>query len=291
MAEDDKVKIHFICEAQTEDSPPVRLLDEIAGQLVEPAIPPTIDYTLNRGDFSADDGALDHFTVDMMATDRLVIADLSDLTPTAYFILGARSHRRLPIVYICDETAAVRRDLRTHRIVRYSMEDLPGSVMDLREEIEIALADDNYPHGTAPQLPVPPLPPREMRLELANRIEATADVIRTLRINSVSASVDELVAIADELKTLPDENSPSRLQEAADKSLKVIFALLDEISSQPGARMAITGAIALIVGGTGAPGAGAFSAGLAFWYGKEVFTKWIAAWRKRNNPPKRSKQK
>jgi hypothetical protein len=130
-----------------------------------------------------------------------------------------------------------------------------------------------------------------MRLELANRIEATVEVIRLLRINSAGESVDELVAIAEELKKLPGENSPSRLQEAGDKALKVLFGLLDEISTQPGARMAITGAISLIVGGTGASGAAAFGAGLAFWYGKDVFSKFITAWGKRNAPTKRTKKK
>ena len=56
---DDKVKIHFICEAKTEDSPLVPLIEEIVQKLVEPAIPPNIDYTLNRGDFRAEDGTLD----------------------------------------------------------------------------------------------------------------------------------------------------------------------------------------------------------------------------------------
>ncbi len=137
---DDKVKIHFICEAKTEDSPPVPLIEEIAQKLVEPAIPPNIDYTLNRGDFRAEDGTLDHYTVDMMATDDLVIVDLSDLAETAHFVLGARAYKGLPIVYICDETFPVRRDLRTDRIIRYSMEDLEGSVLHLREEIEYTLA-------------------------------------------------------------------------------------------------------------------------------------------------------
>jgi hypothetical protein len=277
MADDDKVKIHFICEAQTEESPPVRLLDEIARKLVEPAIPPNIDYKLNRGDFQSEDGTLDHYTVDMMSSDKLVILDLSDLTDTAYFVMGARDYKGLPIVYICDKTYPVRRDLRTERIIRYSMEDLEGSVPHLREEIEFALAED-YDPGTAPQLHIPPLPPREMRLELANRIEATADVIRLLRINSVSESVDELVAIAEELKKLPEENSPSRLQEAGDKALKVVFALLDELSSQPGTRMAISGALALIVGGTGMSGLAAYSAGLAFWFGEDAFKTWMNAW-------------
>ena len=65
-------------------------------------------------------------------------------------------------------------------------------------------------------------------------------MIRELRINSVSESVDELVAIADELKKLSDENSSSRLQEAADKALQVVFALLDELSTQEGARLTDT---------------------------------------------------
>jgi hypothetical protein len=63
--------------------------------------------------------------------------------------MGARAYKDLPIVYICDETYPVRRDLRTERIIRYSMEDLEGSVPHLREEIEFALAE-YYDTGTAP---------------------------------------------------------------------------------------------------------------------------------------------
>jgi hypothetical protein len=72
--------------------------------------------------------------------------------------------------------------------------------------------------------------------------------------------------------------SRSRLQEAGDKALKVIFSLLDELSSQPGARMAISGALALIVGGTGASGLAAYSASLAFWFGEDAFKTWMKAW-------------
>ncbi|TKV77992.1 hypothetical protein FDV58_27710 [Bradyrhizobium elkanii] len=285
---DDKVKIHFICEAENDDSPPAPLVDEIARRLVEPAIPPSIDYALSRGDFHSEPGSLDHYTIDMMSSDRLVILDLSDLSDTAYFLLGARAYKGLPIVYICDETYPIRRDLRTERIVRYSMKDLEGSIGHLREEIEYTLAEDHDPGYSSPRLPIPPLPPREMRLELASRIEATADVVRDLRLNSGAAaeSVDRLVAIAAELKGLPDENNPSRLTEAGENALKVLVSLLDELSTQAGARMAITGAISLIVGGTGAPGVAAFTAGLAFWYGKDVFTKFINAWSERSTSQK-----
>jgi hypothetical protein len=80
---------------------------------------------------------------------------------------------------------------------------------------------------------------------------------------------------------LPDGSSRSRLQEAGDRALKVVFALLDELSSQPGARMAISGALALIVGGTGVSGLAAYSAGLAFWFGEDAFKTWMNAWSKR----------
>jgi hypothetical protein len=68
MTDDDKDKIHFIYEAEIEDSPLQPLIDEIARQLVEPAIPTNLHYTLSRGDFRSEPGALDHCTIDMMST-------------------------------------------------------------------------------------------------------------------------------------------------------------------------------------------------------------------------------
>jgi hypothetical protein len=144
-----------------------------------------------------------------------------------------------------------------------TLNDLPGSVLDLHHEIVRTLDEEPARGVRLPHVELPPLPPRAMRLELARRIEATAEVIRVLRINSVSESVDELIAIADELKKSTDESNPSRLKEAGDKAFRVLFVLLDELSTQPGIRMALTGAIALLVGGTGASGAIAFGAGLS----------------------------
>lgn len=285
-----EVKIHFICQIKNNDNPRRQLAAEITGRLIEPAIPAGLDFDLQHGDFRAEPGSLDHYTIDMMAWDQLVIVDLTDLSETAYFLIGARAHKGLPIVYIYDEAYAVPYDLRSDLLVRYSIDRLPESVMHLREEIERALAEKS-PASLSPKVSIPPLPPRELRLELANRIEATADLIRLLRINSVSQGVDELVAIAAELRALPDESSPSRLQDAGDKALNVVSAIFDELSSQPGARMAISGALALIIGGTGVSGVAAFSAGLAFWYGKDAYKTWMTAWGKRHTRTARRKKK
>jgi hypothetical protein len=277
---DEKIRIHFICEAMSDDSPSHAYVEELARVLVHPALPAEAGGSVELGNFGGGSGELDHYTIDMMAEVDLVIADLTDLSQTAYFILGARAHRGLPIVYLCDEAALIPYDLNSQRLVRYTIENPTASIGDLAKEIERALIDADHGYRT-PQVQLPPLPPRQRRLELASRIEATAEAIRGLRINSVSGGVEELIAIAEELKNQPDENNPSRLQEAADRSLRVIFALLDELSSQPGARLTITGAVSLIVGGAGFSGASAFGAGLAFWYGKDAFTKFIDVWGKR----------
>jgi hypothetical protein len=288
MPDNKQVKIHFLCEVHNTDSPPEPLTSEIARYLVEPAIPTDLGYSLSRGDFQSEPGTLDHYTIDMMDEADLVIADLSALSGTSYFLLGARAYKNRPIVYIRDEAYPQRYDFSTDiPVTVYTPDDYEDSILSLREEIERALRDKSPGTGSDHDIS---RPPREMRHELADRIEATAEVIRSLRINSTGESVERLIAIANELKDAPDENHSSHLQRAAEKALAVIYSLLDELSSQPGARMAITGAISLIVGGTGTSGATAFGAGLAFWYGKDVFTKWINTWGRRRAPNPQKKK-
>jgi hypothetical protein len=245
--------------------------------LIEPAIPDRFqNVSLRHGDFHAGPAELDHYTVDMMAQDNLVIVDLTSLDDTSYFIIGARAHINLPIVYICQDAWPIPPELRGVNVMPYAMINIEYYIPDLRNVIENAL-DDYEANLTSPGQ----MSPSEARLELANRIEASAEAMRSLRINSLGVGVEELLAIADDLKKLPDDNSPSRLKEASDKALKVLFSFMDELSSQAGARITLTGAVALIVGGAGVSGAAAFSAGLAFWYGKDVFANWVTRKSKR----------
>jgi hypothetical protein len=286
MADDRVIRIHFFCEATDEELPAAPMDKYVLKQLVQPALPEGFQYQLNDGDFHSEPGSLDHYTIDMMAEFELVIADLTELSETAFFLLGARTHKGLPIVYICQTTFPLPYALDNNvGVVRYEIENPAESINYLSEQIAAALAENRKPKSLRPRMPRRQLAPREARLELARRIESTAEVIGLLRINSLGDTVAELVQISQDLKNVADDSNNSVLQEASERALKVLFAILDELSSVPGARMAITGAVSLIVGGSGASSVTAFSAGLAFWFGKDIFAKFISTWGKRGSPP------
>jgi hypothetical protein len=115
--------------------------------------------------------------------------------------------------------------------------------------------------------------PKERRFELAERIDGTADVVALLRINSTADAIAELRAIAEELRVVDDEKKPSALKEAGDAVLKVLLRLLDQLGTVRAARMAISGPLALVLGGAGWPAVTAFGICLAFWEGKDTFTR------------------
>lgn len=284
MAEDEQKRILFISEATDGSSPAQSIMSELHDRLLRPAMPKDVYHRLDRGDIRAEPATLDHYTIDQLASEHLVVADLTELSNTAYFVLGARAFQRLPIVYICEESFPLRYDLRSPRVIKYKLEAMEEAIPDLREAIERALAD---PDAYTPEVGLPARLPRASRIELANRIQAAADTLRDLRINSAGETAEELVTIADELRKLPDDHEAARVRQLADKAIKVLSSLLDEMASRPAARMAITGAISLIVGGVGASGAAAFAAGLAFWYGKDTFEKYLEGWGKRSTGRKK----
>jgi len=282
MAEDEQKRILFISEATDGSSPAQSIMSELHDRLLRPAMPKDVYHRLDRGDIRAEPATLDHYTIDQLASEHLVVADLTELSNTAYF-----ERSRLPAA---ADRLHLRRilpsSLRSPKPARHQIQARGDeeAIPDLREAIERALAD---PDAYTPEVGLPARLPRASRIELANRIQAAADTLRDLRINSAGETAEELVTIADELRKLPDDHEAARVRQLADKAIKVLSSLLDEMASRPAARMAITGAISLIVGGVGASGAAAFAAGLAFWYGKDTFEKYLEGWGKRSTGRKK----
>jgi hypothetical protein len=280
----DKKLCFFISHRGAGDSPPNDEVDVVYKTLIKPTMARFPDFEVRwRGNFKVV-GAGSPFIPPAGHTMEadLVIADLTELAAEGYYQVGLRQAIQQPLVLIAEADADQRVSLLTHQYISYPFTPSPPTAGDvstidnLEAAIREALAKEG---GLAPfnvQLPTP----KERRLELALRIDATADTIRLLRINSLGDSVAELVEIADSLRA-SDDPTDSPLQEAGKKALLVLSAVFDQLSTQAGARMAITGAVSLIVGGSGASGAAAFGAGLAFWYGKDVFTKFISAWGRR----------
>ncbi|KRR13913.1 hypothetical protein CQ10_38315 [Bradyrhizobium valentinum] len=102
---------------------------------------------------------------------------------------------------------------------------------------------------------------------------------------------DAGVTSIEDLRTAIRRSDELRMLQADFDQLTNTLAKDGELATQEGARLAITGALALIVGGSGASGTAAFSGGLAFWYGKDAFKTWMNNWGKRATPRKRAKKK
>jgi hypothetical protein len=265
------ITIFFISEAMNNGSPPSYIAGELAFRLVENAIPDGLDYVIDVAHQTgpAIEGR-EADIVHVMQDAGLVIADLTELSDTAYFLLGAREHKGLPTVYLCAGDHIMRFLDFQKPYVAYSPSDFAQTAPELREAIIEALQGNRDVGSPRPQSPA------ERRNELVKRIEATASALRALRINSISESVQELETIADELKK---SDKPSELRKTADKALKILHSLMDQLGTEKGAQLIVAGAIAFIVGGTGAAGATAYGAGLAFWFGKDAFTKWLEGWK------------
>ncbi|MEY9161630.1 hypothetical protein [Bradyrhizobium japonicum] len=275
----DKTNVRFIYEDEPEHTP-TSITDEITRYLVLPAIPTDLSINFQHGDFHGAPGNMDHYTIDMIASDHLVIADLTSLRSTSRFLLGARAYKRLPIIYIHEKGYPIPDMPSDFPSVEYSMTNPRPAIATLRDEIRRALSE---PREVLPTTTTAPSSTREVRLDLVKRIQEAAGAISDLRINSKTASdaVDSLREIANDLESTEDQKSSSAMQDAAEKVLPVLSRFAKEFSSAKGARIVIAGVIAYVLGGAGFSAIAIYGLTLAFWQGPEAFAKAIDALTKR----------
>lgn len=247
--------------------------------LVDPALFSFPDFDQSRFyPYENETGSISlRVTEDVQKAD-LVIADVTGMDSSGYFLIGARHVTGLPLVMIQDQNWVLPPDVRDFNTFRYSLGDGAGNDRDqvtrLVSAINAALKTDKPGMAGAS---VERLPPARARKELAVRIVEATESIRLLRINSASEAIAELEQIATELETIPDEQTPSALRETAEKFLKILARFADQLSTVRGSRMLISGIIALVVGGAGFNAVTAYGMSLAFWEGKEPFLKAIQA--------------
>lgn len=272
----------YLSERDHADSPPGTSAEVVYETLIVPAMEHFPDFRMNPRGYIHETGSISTQLVKEIVDADLVIADLTDLSASGYFELGVRYSAGRPTVLIGDLDYVMPVDAREFELVRYPFDQSPRTAGDL-ETIETLVAAirgalDAEPEGSgAARVPLKKTP-REMRFELAERIEETAEAVRLLRSNTTGDAVVELQAIAEQLKAAEDVETPSALREAGDKALKVLFQIMDQLGTVRGSQFAISGTIALIVGGTGLPAVAALGLGLAFWEGKEAFQKAMEKW-------------
>jgi hypothetical protein len=275
----DKHICLFLSQRDQEDSEPGITAEVVYETLILPTMERFPDFAMNPRGYIHEPGSISAQMLDELLSADLVIADLTNLSPSGYFQLGVRQAAQLPLVLIAQDDFVMAVAVADFRFVRYPypFDSSPSSVGD-SETIDQLAATIRDALDLRPRMPGGSHLPmkgssRERRTQLAERIDEAAEVIRLLRINSVGDTVAELNAIANELRAAADEETPSALREAGNNVLRVLSKIADQLSSVRGSRIAISGAIALILGGSGWPAVSAMGLALAYWEGKDTFLK------------------
>jgi nucleoside 2-deoxyribosyltransferase len=231
------------------------------------------DFELVRYNSELIHGAINDQILEDLQTADLVVADLTELTPSGFYELGVRHATGLPTVLLAQTGHSLPFDHKDFRFVVYSYRATDDEVEQrtrgaLIESIKGAL-------NRAPALDLPTISSREARNELAARVQEAAEAIQALRINSTSDVVASLEQIANDLDKVDDKQTPSAMHEAGEKLLKIISRVADQLATVRGSRIIVAGIISLVLGGAGYSALTIYGLTLAFWQGPEMFSKAI----------------
>jgi hypothetical protein len=273
----------FISNRGPTGSPQFSVAENVYEKFIQPVVTSNFeDFVVYLFEYEDQPGSFGDDFLEKIVDVDLVIADLTELTATAFFQLGVRYYSGKPLVFIADEEYTLALHPTDFPFVKYRYEngfsEDQHAAVDLVDAIHAAL-DPDTARGT--YLPQKRLSPRQTRAQLAARISEAADAIRLLRINSAAETAIELEDIAKELEQIPEDKLVPALQETADKFLKVLSRFADQLGTIRGSRMLISGLISVVIGGAGYSGIAAFGMSLAFWEGKEAFLKAIEIFGKR----------
>jgi hypothetical protein len=229
-------------------------------------------------------GSISERLLNDVLTADLVIADLTELTANGFYELGVRHSTGLPTVLLAQVGHPLPFDHKDFRFVTYLTKGTDDEVEQrtreaLIEAVNSALQTVSATPGT--NVPTKTTSPRETRHELATRIQESADVLQSLRINSAAEIVASLHKIATDLEAVEDEKTPSALKETGEKVLKILSRIADQLATVKGSRIIVAGVISFVLAGAGYSAFSIYGITLAFWQGPEVFTKAIEAITKR----------
>jgi hypothetical protein len=229
-------------------------------------------------------GSISEQILNDVLTADLVIADLTELTSNGFYELGVRHSTGLPTVLLAQVGHPLPFDHKDYRFVTYLNKGTDDEVDQrtretLIEAVNSALQAASATPGSG--LPANRISPRATRHELATRIQESADALQALRINSAAEIVASLHKIAADLEIAEDETTPSAMQEAGEKVLKILSRIADQVATVKGSRIIVAGVISFVLGGAGYSAFTIYGITLAFWQGPEVFTKAIEAITKR----------
>jgi hypothetical protein len=239
------------------------LMNEIVEPVINESYP---EFEVRHAEMVLEQEHINKEILDNLTHAELVIANLSHATPMVLYQVGIRHATGLPIILMASTQDRPLFDLRENRYIAFKQR---GGVVQVRAaltaEIERVLAEATL--ALAPTVHAPS--PKRSRLELAQRVDSIADSIASLRINSAGEQVQQLRAISQEIRGLPDDTSA--LKDVAARALPILTHLFDALGTERGAQVIIAGATAGILAAGGWPSVAVYGLTLAAWQGKEAF--------------------
>jgi SepF-like predicted cell division protein (DUF552 family) len=233
------------------------------------------DFEIVRYNSDIVHGQINDQILEEIQTADLVIADLTELTPNGFYELGVRHATGLPIVLLAQTGHPLPFDMKDFRFVVYSYNATDDEVEQRTREALIQSVRGALRGG--PALNLPTRSSREMRNELASRVQEAAEAIQALRINSTADVVASLEQIVQDINKVDDKQTPSAMKDAGEKLLKIISRVADQLATVRGSRIIVAGIISLVLGGAGYSALTIYGLTLAFWQGPEMFSKAIDA--------------
>lgn len=275
----------YISTFGPESAPQNNAAEAIFNVLVAPVFRSNFpDFEIARYNSELIHGAINDQILEEIQTADLVVVDLTELTPNGFYQLGVRHATGLPTVLLAQTGHPLPFDYKDFRFVVYSYRATDDEVEQRTREALIEAVRSALTGGPTPNLPT--RSSREMRIELASRVQEAAEAIQALRINSTSDVVASLEQIAKDLDQVDDEKTPSAMREASEKLLKIISRVADQLATVRGSRIIVAGIISLVLGGAGYSALTIYGLTLAFWQGPEMFSKAIDALTRQPKKPK-----
>ena len=132
---DTNKKICFVVSPISDEGTDIRKRSD---QLLRHIICPVCDalnYDVIRVDEITANDKIDQTIVDYLSSADLVIADLTDHNPNAFFELGYRSAKNLPVIQMALENTALPFDISSIRTIFYRLDD-PDKLAETKDKLQ-----------------------------------------------------------------------------------------------------------------------------------------------------------
>lgn len=202
-------KCFVVCPLGSENTPTRKRSDQVLRHIIEPVCKEKRLEAV-RSDKIHDTDKIDQTIIDQLASADIVIADLSEHNPNAFFELGYRTALRKPVIHIVEEGTALPFDVLGVRTIFYDLKDpdkIDSCKARLSETIDAVSLDEPVANSAAATV-MPLAQQNKSNAQIMMQLLEIKDMIAQL-FNSVENNnnkvVEQLIsAFANQMQTAQD---------------------------------------------------------------------------------------